>query len=207
MTQAQRAVRIGLALSLLLASAQHAEATPLGIFDESVHDSIEIVFQFDPFTPGGVLNLGLGMPSSLVPPSPGYLGCDFALFVGGSQVSSTSITSTFGCQGWWTGDAGATADPLIDDFVDLTGLAAGQVGKIVMRPMFLGPGGIASLGDPGVFFNVPVTILSQTLVPIPEPSVAPLVLTGFVLLAPPPLIGQRVGHARRLGDHAGSSGA
>ena len=41
-----------------------------------------------------------------------------------------------------------------------------------MRPTFLGPGGIASLDSPGVHFSSTVTILSQTIVPIPQPSLA-----------------------------------
>lgn len=176
------AARIGLALFFAL-GAPRAQAVDLGNFDESIHENAQITFQFSPRAVVPTMALVLGMPSSLVPPSPGYLGCEFQLFDGGGLISSATITSSFGCQGVWFSD-GTANSLLIDGNVDLSGIAAGEVGMIVLRPTFLGPGGNVNLNMPGLSLTGggSVTILSQGANPIPEPSLAALFAAGLLAL-------------------------
>jgi hypothetical protein len=170
--------RLLVLLALLL--APRAEADPIGLYDDTIHDRVEIVFQFAP-TGGTAVQLSLGLASGIL--SGGYQGCSFQLFDGGGLVSSSTIANIFGCQGVWRADA-TVVDPLIDTNVDLSGLAAGEVGRIVMSPIFNpGPSGLVSLAMPslGLVGGGAVTILSQSIVP--EPSTAVLALTGLATLA------------------------
>ena len=171
---------LALAALALIAGARPSEAADIGIFDELTDDRVEIFFSFAPLPPGGPFALTLGLPSGLFQGS--YSGCHFRLFDEGGLISDATISSIFGCQGVWWSD-GTPNPQLIDGNVDLSGLAAGETGRMSFRPLFNpGPPGLVSLNSPGISLGgASVTILSQSIVP--EPSVATLLLAGLVALA------------------------
>ncbi len=173
-----RHVLISVAIVLLVTTCSHA--APLGIFDQSIHQNVEIFFQLPPTATVPPHTLTLGLASSLVPPTLGYMGCEFQLFDGGGLISSSTINSIFGCQGSWTSFDNSADGLNIASNVDLSGIAAGEVGRILMRPTFVGSVGIASLDSPGIFFAGAgtATILSQTINAIPEPDALLLLCVG-----------------------------
>jgi len=163
-----------------IAGARPSEAADIGIFDELTDDRVEILFSFAPLAPGGPFQLSLGLPSGIFQGS--YSGCHFQLFDQGGLISDATISSVLGCQGAWRSDGEPNA-VLIDGNVDLSGLAAGEAGRMSFRPLFnAGPSGRVGLNSPGISLNgTPATIHSQSIVP--EPSVATLLLGGRVALA------------------------
>jgi hypothetical protein len=155
----------------------------LGIFDESLHESAEFTFQFGAvsFVPA---TLNLGLASGIF--SGSYAGCSFELYDGGGLISTGTIANILGCQGrWFAGDDGGASDA-IDEFVDLSGLVAGEIGRIVLRPIFNPPvNGRVSLSTPslGFGFGVNATIHSTEVNDLPEPSLAALLAGALLALA------------------------
>lgn len=170
---------------LLGCPAEQATAVgPIGLFDLELHNYVEITFQFAPVSAGPPYRLNLGLGGSLVPPSSGYSGGVLQLYDEGGLISDSSILSILGPQGNWA-SYDNTGDSLnIDSFVDLSGIAAGEVGRIVLRPTFIGPVGIASFSTPSLGFTGagPATILSQRVVAIPEPVAGTMLAVGLASL-------------------------
>lgn len=152
----------------------------LTTFTEGVDSYMEITFQSAPLgSTASVLLLGLG--GSL---SPGSLtGCTFQLYAGGGLISSSTISSALGCQGGWFAGS-ATSSPVVDTNVDLSGLSAGQAGRIVMTPLFGTPHpGVFNPSTPVLYLgSSPVPILSQQTVQVPEPSCGVLLLAALHLV-------------------------
>lgn len=154
---------------LVLAFASRSGAQEIGFYDEAIHDHVEVTFRFD--MNGGtadVLNLGLGGSFN---PAGGFIGCQFELYDAGGLISNASINSIFGCQGNWRSNS-QTDSLTIDTNVDLSGIAAGELGRIAMRPIFTEQaGGQFNFSSPslGIGLSRP-TFVAGRVVTIPEPS-------------------------------------
>ncbi len=179
-----RHLALALAGCLLLASPP-ADAV---IFTEGTDSAVVVTFQFAPTAAVEPWRLLMNFPSSLVPPTLGYTGCILELYDEGGLISSSTITSIFGCNAaFWFSDGGTGVNETAGTFIDLSGIAAGEQGTIFYTPTFLPPPGpapnAASLDPPNIQFTgvPPATILSLEVVP--EPALGTLALAGLAAAA------------------------
>lgn len=171
---------VGITLCVALTSAR-TDAQPIGTYNQATHDHAEITFRFNPVG-GSAPELILGLGGSI--PLGGVLGCQCELYDEGGLISDSIIMSILGCQGNW--QSGSLANSLtIDTNVDLSGLQAGEQGRIVLRPIFTPvTAGIFNFSAPSLFLDSSqaASIESRLVEIIPEPTSG--LLTGLLLLLP-----------------------